>query len=192
MSFLFSWRVGLGANFFIFGFPTVLFRFVEDSISSGCSLSVFYFFALFLDFWQVMEVVMEIEVEVVYMLLLQLVLVLSLLLFWLLFLLLLLLLFLLLLDQLFCWSSFSPFWSPGSTLLPVCLGGPQITGQDWWSGRWFFPGYYCWCCCCGGCLTYVGRFLINNIVVCRTCGVASWPPWTPPSAGPYKSVNQGL
>ena len=43
---------------------------------------------------------------------------------------------------------FFPFWSSGSNLLPVCLGGPQVSEQDWWLGRWFFPGYCCWCCSC--------------------------------------------
>ena len=26
------------------------------------------------------------------------------------------------------------FWLPGSTLLTVCLGRPQIPRQDWWLG----------------------------------------------------------
>ena len=88
----------------------LIFRFVEVSISSGRSPTVFFFLTFLLDFFLVGGQV------IVPILLVQLVSVLVLLL-W--FLLLLFLMFLLLVLLL---GSFSLFWSPGSTLLPVCLG----------------------------------------------------------------------
>ena len=58
------------------------------------------------------------------------------------------------------------------------------------------PGYCCWCCYCWWCycswwLTSVDRLLINDQAVCRTSRVASFPPWPPSSAGPYRSVCVG-
>ena len=191
MSFLFCRGVELGVNFFSFDFPNAppplyIWRCVHF-LFSRC---VFLIFSFFLIFKQLMEVEMEVE----QMLLVQLVLVLSLLFFGLLFLLLLLLLLLLLV--LFCGSVFFPFWSPQSPLLRVCLGGPQVRGQDWWLGRWFFLGYccwrcYCWCCCSCWWSTSMGRFLINDLVVCRTSSLTSCPPQPPSSAVPYRLVCSG-
>ena len=157
--------------------PLCLFRFVEISISSGCS-PVFFFLVFFWIFWQVLKVVMESEVP---MLLVQLVLVLVLLL---LFLMLLVLLFLPLLVLLS--GSFSLFWSPGSTLPPVFLGSSQVPGAGLVVGQEAFLDFYS--CCCW--LSSMGRIVIRDLIAYRTSTVPSCPLWPPSSAGLSRSVYE--